>query len=95
MAREQKAVDISNMPELVRIVEAVRSSRQAQVLRRDNEDVALVVPLPRSRKRNRRMAADHASVLATAGSWKDLVDAEALKEQLASERGSERPTASL
>ena len=95
MAREQKAVDISGMPELVRIVEAVRSSRQPQVLRRDNEDVALVVPLPARRKRRRGTAADHAAVLATAGSWKDLVDAEALKEQLAAERGSDRSIASL
>lgn len=95
MAGEQKALDISDMPELVRIVEAVRSSRQPQVLRRDNEDVALVVPLPVNRKRSRRTAADHAAVLATAGSWKDLVDPEALKEQLAAERGSDRPTASL
>jgi hypothetical protein len=95
MVREQKAVDISDMPELVRIVEAVRASRQPQVLRQDNEDVALVVPLPARQKRNRRTADDHAAVLATAGSWKDLVDPEALKEQVAAERGSDRPTASL
>ena len=95
MAKEEKAVDISGMPELLRIAEAVRSTRQAQVLRRDNEDVALVVPLPARRKRSRGWAADHAAVLATAGSWKDLVDAEALKERLAAERGSDRPTASL
>lgn len=95
MPREQKAVDISDMPELVRIVEAVRSSRQPQVLRRDNEDVALVIPLPGKRKRGHDTAATHAAVLATAGSWKDLVDGEALKEQLTAKRGSDRPVASL
>ena len=95
MAGTHEAFDISDMPDLIRIVEAMRSSRQPQVLRRDDEDVALLVPLPARGKGHRVTAADHDAVLAAAGSWKDLIDAEELKEQLAAERGSHRPAASL
>jgi hypothetical protein len=88
MAEKYEPIDISNVPELVRIVEDVRLSRQPCVLRRDSEDVAVVVPVPTKGRRARRKAVDYEAVLGTAGSWRDLVDAEELKEQLTRARSS-------
>ena len=49
MAREQhiKTIDISNVPELLRLVEEVRSTNEPCILRQENEDVAIVRPLKR------------------------------------------------
>lgn len=44
-------VDISNVPELVRLAEDVRTTRQPRVLRRANEDLAVLAPLPASQRR--------------------------------------------
>ena len=52
-------------------------------------------PVPTKPKHGRHGASDREGVLSTAGSWKDLVDADALKAQLASERGSSRSPADL
>src|SRR5579872_5627945 len=45
MAVEQQPLDITDMPEITQLVDAVRASRRPRVLRRANEDVALIVPL--------------------------------------------------
>ena len=50
MARELKRIDISNVPELLRIVEEVRSSEEPRVLRRDSEDLAILSPMKRPRR---------------------------------------------
>jgi len=52
MAKELRPVDISNMPELLRLVEEVENTKQPVVLRRDSEDVAVVNPVrpPRARR---------------------------------------------
>lgn len=95
MAKERKSIDISGIPELLRIIEAVQLSRRPQVLRRENEEVAVLVPIPAKVRRLPRNSVNHDTILATAGSWKDLIDAEVLKEQLAAERGSDRSHAPL
>lgn len=51
MARELKAIDISNMPELLRIVEEVRATHEPRVLKRDNEEVAILTPTRPAKKR--------------------------------------------
>jgi len=45
MARELKHIDISNSPELLRIVEEVRASNEPQVLQREHVDLAIVRPV--------------------------------------------------
>ena len=50
MARELKRIDISNVPELLRIVEEVRSSEEPRVLRRDGEDLAVLTPMKGRRR---------------------------------------------
>lgn len=95
MAHEQTSIDISGIPELLAIVEDVEATRRPRVLRRDSKDVAVVVPVPVKAKHGRNRAMDPEAVLSTAGSWKELVDADALKAQLAGERGSNRSLADL
>jgi hypothetical protein len=95
MAEEQTPIDISGIPELLAIVEGVQLTRRPRVLRHDSKDVAVVVPVPTKPKHGRHGVSDREAVLSTAGSWKDLVDADALKAQLARERGSNRSPADL
>ena len=93
MAQTQDAIDISDYPELVRLVEEVRSSNAPIVLRRGGEDLAVLTPLgngaevPGSRTRTQE---DYEAFLRSAGSWKGLVDADKLIEAIYESRG--RPT---
>jgi hypothetical protein len=45
MAKELKHIDVSHTPELLRLAEEVRRTRQPHILRRDREDMAVVFPL--------------------------------------------------
>ena len=51
MVKELKYVDITNVPDLLRIAQEVQTSREPRVLRRDNEDIAVLVPAKSSRAR--------------------------------------------
>ena len=51
MVKQLKRVDISNIPELVRIAQEVRDSREPKLLQRDNEELAILMPMPPSVKR--------------------------------------------
>ena len=110
MATEFKPIDISNTPELVRLVEEVRATREPRVLRRDGEDLAVLTPIsPTSTRRAARakggrvkaavdaaaVARSRAGILAAAGSWKD-VDIEAFKRYVRERRAiSSRPAVEL
>lgn len=50
MARASEPIDISDNPDLLRLVEEVRANHEPRVLRRDNEDVAILRPLKRAAK---------------------------------------------
>lgn len=96
MAEEPNPIDISNLPELLRIAEEVRATRRSRLLKRGNESVAIVTPVETRGGRAKRVTKpDREATLAAAGSWSGLVDAEALKEQIRAERGSDRAPASL
>ncbi|MBI3942277.1 MAG: hypothetical protein HY326_04625 [Chloroflexi bacterium] len=45
MTEELNPVDISNMPELLRLAEEVRDTGEPRVLRRDSEDLAIMTPV--------------------------------------------------
>ena len=45
MFKELQSIDISNKADLLRLAEDVRQSNQPRVLRRDNEDIAVLVPM--------------------------------------------------
>ncbi|MBI2906835.1 MAG: hypothetical protein HYX92_04165 [Chloroflexi bacterium] len=74
MARELKTIDISNVPELLRIVEEVRATNEPRVLRRDSEELAVLTPSPKRRRRTVRAKtkADYEAFRTAAGSWKDV-----------------------
>ena len=96
MAQELESIDVTDVPELRRVAEEVRDSREPRVLRAGDEDVAVVIPITTKRRRNRaRTQADYDAVLAAAGGWKGLVDGEQLKKDLEEARGSDRPVVEL
>jgi len=98
MARARKTIDISDLPELLRIVEEVRASEEPYVLQRENEDVAVLMPVAPAGKRRRkreRTQADYEAFLSAAGSWKD-VDVDAfIADIYESRRRSSRPPVKL
>ena len=54
MAKELKPIDVSQLPELLRIAEQVRASVEACVLKRDHEELAVLSPVNRARTARRR-----------------------------------------
>lgn len=81
MATHPTPIDISGMPELVRIVEEVKTTKQPRILKRDSEAVALLMPMHTtgsSKKKQTKTKGDYEAFLAAAGSWKD-VDVEQFK----------------
>lgn len=47
MARELRRIDISDVPELLKIAEDVHATGEPCVLRRDSEDLAVLMPAKR------------------------------------------------
>ena len=96
MARELPPIDISRNPELVRLTDEVKATNQPRPLQRDHRVVAMLVPVRAKLKRAARdEQADYDAFLASAGGWKDLIDAEQLKKDIREARGSDRPPVSL
>ena len=82
MAKEMDYIDISSIPDLLRIAEEVRTTKKPHVLRRDNEDLAVLIPITPARHRAKRTKADYNAFLAAAGGWKGLVDTDKLIEDI-------------
>ncbi|MBI2953071.1 MAG: hypothetical protein HYY30_02065 [Chloroflexi bacterium] len=98
MGREPKPMDIGDLPELLRVVEEVRKTQVPRVLRRNKEDLAILMPaghITRSRPKRVKTKVDREAFRSAFGAWKDIVDADALKRDLASARGSRRPPVEL
>lgn len=81
MAKTLKTIEIGHMPELLRIVEEVRTSRTPRVLSRRKKPLAILRPLESTTKRGRgqKSDADEKAFLSSAGGWRDLVDTDKLK----------------
>ena len=58
MEEDVKRFEVSSIPELERLVEAVRRTRKPCCLTQSGQDVALVVPVPASAKPRRRAKSD-------------------------------------
>jgi len=54
MARELVSIDVSNVPELLRLAEQVQKSNQPRLLTRNGEELAVIMPLQQPRRRGRR-----------------------------------------
>jgi hypothetical protein len=44
MARELKSIDVTNNPDLLRLAQEVQTTREPRVLRRNDEEIAVLVP---------------------------------------------------
>ena len=58
-------VDISNMPDLLDLVEEVKATNKPRALMRDNKPVALLTPIVKNKEKWEK-------IKATFGSWSDL-----------------------
>ena len=98
MSRELKHIDISNVPELLSIAEEVQTTREPQILTRDSEEIAVLMPVTsslRSRTKRAKTKADYEAFRSAAGGWKD-VDTDTLIENIyADRRRSNRPPVEL
>lgn len=85
------------MPDLARLVDEVRSTGTSRVLRRENEDVAILSPAPPRRRRATKTpsAEDVEAFRALAGSWEGLIDREKFLADIAESRRSSRPPVEL
>jgi hypothetical protein len=99
MAGQPKFIDVTDVPDMLRLAEEVQRAGEPRVLRRDGEDLAVVVPLPRPKTRRRgreKTDADYAAFRSAAGGWKDLIDVDRFIEDIyESRRISTRPPVEL
>ena len=103
MATQRETIDISNNPDLLRVVEEMRARNASAVLTNGNENVAVITPVAKismhDKKRphgRQKTQADIDAFLSAAGGWKDLVDTEQLKRDIAVSRArSSRPPPDL
>ena len=63
-------IDISNMPDLLDLVEEVEATKKPRELRRDNKPIALLTPILKNKEKWKK-------IKAAFGTWSDL-DAEEL-----------------
>ncbi|MBI4318267.1 MAG: hypothetical protein HY675_07245 [Chloroflexi bacterium] len=91
--RALKPINISNVPELLRIAEEVRSSNTPRLLKRDNEDLAVLVPAARYARRlvpRRRRKPNYEAFKSAAGGWKDVDTDKLVADIYADRRTSDR-----
>jgi len=68
-------IDISNLPDLLRIAEEVQATKTPRILKRDTETVAMLMPVGtafKPEKKPQPTKADYDASLAALGSWSDL-----------------------
>jgi hypothetical protein len=97
MTREAPPIDISTMPELARLADEVARTGTPRVLKRGDEDIAILSPArPKRRLKGKRVTqADIDAALSVVGSWKDLEAAETLKRELDEARSDSGPSVRL
>ncbi len=58
MPEAYKPIDISNDPELLKLAEEVHTTHEPRILRRDDEDLAVLMPAGPKRRRKGKSAKD-------------------------------------
>lgn len=75
MSTHAAPVDISNNPELIRLAEKVRMTRESLPLKKDDETIAVLVPVTLEKKATpifpKKRKADSEAFMSSAGGWKD------------------------
>lgn len=98
MSRKVKSVDISKYPELVRLAENTREHGESWVLRRGDEELAVVVPLEPGYLEDSgrpRTTEDLEAFRSAAGSWRDEDTETFLKNNYESRQISRKPPVEL
>lgn len=100
MTHEHETIDISNNPELLRLVEEMKRHNRSTILSNGTQKVAVVVPMddktPRKRTKKAKTQADYDAFAAAAGSWKGLIEAEEFKAYIRERRKTKnRPSVTL
>ena len=91
-------IDITNMPELVKIAEEVDATKTPRELRRENKPVALITPVTGAKKAKKQKAktkADYEAFKSAAGGWKDIDTDKLIAEIYESRRRRNRPAVKL
>src|SRR2546421_7384040 len=91
-------IDISNIPELVRIAEEVEATKTPRELRRENKPVALITPMTgakKAKKHKGKTKADYEAFKSAAGGWKDIDTDKLIADIYAARRQSNRPPVKL
>jgi len=91
-------IDISNIPELVRIAEEVEATKTPRELRRESKTIAVIMPARKlsAKKKREKTKAGYEAFKSAAGGWKDLVDTDKLKQDIYESRKiSTRPPLDL
>jgi hypothetical protein len=96
VANELPPIDLTASHDILLLAKEVRRSGKARVLRRGDEDVAILSPIRPKTKRHARKpktfsAADDAAFLSAAGAWKDFDLDEFLRANEESRRSSRPP----
>ena len=82
------SVDVSNQPELTRLIAEIEQSKTPRKLTKGKKTVAILMPVtttPSLVKRRKKTQADYDAFYAAAGSWKD-VDTDKLLENIYEDR---------
>lgn len=77
-------IDISNLPDVLRIVKEVATTKTPRILKRDTETVAMLMPVGPPVKPEKKPAptkANYKAFFSAFGSWKD-VDTDALLKNI-------------
>ena len=98
MAAHPAPIDISNIPDLVRIAEEVNNTKKSRVLTVSRRTLAVLMPVETAgapKEKRGKTKADYEAFRKAAGSWKDM-DVEKFKANIyASRRLSTRPLVNL
>ncbi|CCF85431.1 hypothetical protein [Nitrolancea hollandica] len=97
MPEAYKPIDVSNVPELLKLAEEVHATREPRVLRRDDEDLAVLMLVSKKAKRRRKQKSekDLEAFRASASSWKDVDTDKLIADIYESRRRSSRPPVDL
>jgi len=91
-------IDISNLPDLLRLAEEVQITKTPRILKRDNETVAMLMPVAaiKQKKTRAKAKADYEAFRSSAGGWKEVDTDRLLKDIYADRRRTNaRPSVNL
>jgi hypothetical protein len=89
MSTNPTPIDISNMPDLMRLAEEVDLTKKPRLLKRHKKTVAILIPVESSQTPKKKQAIEE--TLALAGSWSDL-DWDEMEHELDRIRHQSKPT---